>query len=129
MMTAQTKWVDIMQQDNLRYFVDYFNHSGGDINRCIHYKGEDHQLLALAIRLNAKELEEYALSQPIKLDKICLNKTILQYAVEYGDIETLKALISKGADTNQKSKDGLSVLDYAKKLNKKDAITYLESLN
>jgi len=127
---AQTNWEDVMQQDNVRNFVGNLHTSGNDINQCINYAGEEHQLLALAIRMNATELQNHILKQEgLDLIHICDNKTIVQYAIQYGDVQTLKTLINAGANYKQLSTDGMSSLDFAKKLERTTAYGFLKSLN
>ncbi|WP_374029279.1 ankyrin repeat domain-containing protein [Bdellovibrio bacteriovorus] len=56
-----------------------------------------------------------------------LGETALIQSIRFGNIEAVKLLISQGADSKIKTKDGQTALDIAKSLDNKEAVRLLSS--
>lgn len=57
-----------------------------------------------------------------------LGITPLMFAARYNKVELLKLLVANGADTDVRSRVGITALGYAKLCNASDSVKYLESL-
>jgi len=80
--------------------------------------------------LGAPALLDHVLSKDkVDLTTICEDKTILQYAIKYGDNVLVQKLIKAGADPHQQSYNGKTALDYAKKYDKPVIAGLLKSLH
>lgn len=124
---AQTNWETIIKQNNVR---NYMGHMGGkSVNTCQNVKGIPHHTLSLAIKYDSQILIDHILRQEdLDLSSDCSDKTILMYAIEYGSLDIVKSLIEKGADLNQKSSQGKTALEYARKFEKREIYDYIKSL-
>jgi len=124
-ISAQTNWKEVIQKDNIR---NYVGHMGGEsINTCQTVGEVNYHTLSLAIKYDSKTIIDHILSQQdLDLSSVCDNKTILMYAIKYGDLSIVKRLIEKGADRKQKSQAGKDVLYYARKYEKREIYDYLK---
>lgn len=122
---TQTNWKEVIQMDNIR---NYVGHMGGEsVNTCQTVGEVEYHTLSLAIKYESKTLINHILNQEdLDLSSVCDNKTILMYAIKYGDLNTVKRLIEKGADRKQVSKEGKDVLYYARKYEKREIYDYLK---
>ena len=73
----------------------------------------------------AKFLE---LGSNIEAKEKTMGMTAVMYAARYNNVELVELLVSKGADLSEKSKIGMTALDYAKLSNASDAVSFIESL-
>lgn len=55
--------------------------------------------------------------------------TPAMYAAKYNRVAILELLVKNGADVKRKSAKGMRAMDYAKKSNAKDTISYLKNLS
>jgi len=114
-----SNWLAAIEANSVRNFEGYLYQNGNDINQCVDVKGQDYHLLVVALKVQSNTLFDHILNnEALDLTTICTDTTILQYAVEYGEISHLQKLLAAGADPNQLSPDGRSALDYAKKHDK-----------
>lgn len=97
-------------------------------NACLSLGNSSYNLLALTIKTGATNCFNSLLEQKPNLEKACANKTPLMYAVKYGELNMVKALIKAGANPKTTTSSGRTALDYAKKYKKEEIATYLESL-
>lgn len=123
----ETNWKQVVKQDNIRNFVGHLG--SNSINTCQKIENVEYHLLSLAIKSDSKVLIDHILQQEdLDLSQICADKTILMYAIKYGDKELVKTLVDSGADVSQLSARGKSAQDYARKYEKKEIYEYLNSL-
>ncbi len=114
-----SNWLAAIEANSVRNFEGYLYQNGNDINQCVDVEGQDYHLLVVALKVKSNTLFDHILNnEALDLTAICTDKTILQYAVEYGEISHVQKLLAAGADHNQLSPDGRSALDDAKKYNK-----------
>lgn len=64
----------------------------------------------------------------IEQKSIVTGMTPLMFAARYNNVDLLKLLVANGADTDAKSKLGLTALSYAKMSNATDAVKYLKKI-
>ena len=127
-LAAQTDWKALIQQDNVRNFVGHLHQSGNTLNDCVDIDGVSYHLLSYAIMIESKDiLYQLLFDENIDLSKTCSDKTILMYAVEYGNLELVKALVNEGVDIHQKISTGKSALDLAKQYEQDLIYGYLNS--
>ena len=98
------------------------------MNTCYDAGNSRYTLLALTIKYEAKACFKMLVSQKVDLEKACSSKTPLMYAVKYGQLDTVKALIFAGADYKAKNTRGRTAMDYAKKYGQKEIYEYLQGL-
>ncbi len=119
-VSAQSSnWLEAIEANSVRNFEGYLYQNGNDINQCVDVKGQDYHLLVVALKVQSETLFNHILNnEALDLTTICADKTILQYAVKYGEVSHVQKLIAAGADPKQLSNKGKSALDYAKKYEK-----------
>jgi len=123
-----TNWKKVIEDDNVRNFVGHLGSKS--INACEKMGIAEYTFLSMAIKSDSKVLIDHILNQKdLDLSHVCSDKTILMYAIKYGDIDLVKTLIKNGADASQLSKQGKSALQYARKYEKKDVYDYLNTLD
>ncbi len=69
--------------------------------------------LALAIQTNNKEAIELMLAYGLDINAIVDGVTLLSVASKYGDVDSIKLLLSYGADPGVKFDDGKTAIDFA----------------
>ena len=116
-----------LKTDNAETFKTLVNDE--NLNACFDGGNSSYSLLALTIKINASDCFNVLLDKKVNLEKACSSKTPLMYAVKYGNLEMVKALIHAGADVKAKKDSGKTALYYAKKYEQKDIYEYLKSLN
>ncbi|MGP1991085.1 ankyrin repeat domain-containing protein [Zobellia laminariae] len=86
--------------------------------------------LSLAVVNNDYETVEkfLELGSNIEAKEKTMGMTAVMYAARYNNVELVELLVSKGADLSEKSKMGMTALDYAKLSNASDVVTFLQSL-
>ncbi|MBU2947573.1 ankyrin repeat domain-containing protein [Zobellia uliginosa] len=86
--------------------------------------------LSLAVVNNDYETVEkfLELGSNIEAKEKTMGMTAVMYAARYNNVELVELLVSKGADLSEKSKIGMTALDYAKLSNASDAVAFIESL-
>lgn len=126
-INAQTNWTEVVKMDNIRNFM---GHMGGEsVNTCQDVNGVPYHTLSLAIKYESKTLIDHILNQEdLDLSTVCADKTVLMFGIKYGNLELVKTLISKGATISQKSAQGKSPIDYARKYEKREIYEYLKTL-
>lgn len=119
-LSAQSSnWLEAVEANSVRNFEGYLYQNGNDINQCVEVKGSAYHLLVVALKAQSHGLFDHILkNEDIDLTTICADKTILQYAVKYGEVSHIQKLLAAGADPQQLSIKGKSALDYAKKYEK-----------
>ncbi len=96
--------------------------------RLLRNEGDPFSFLHLAVENGRKELYDYLLEH----DTVGIDlqneegQTALSLAAAYGDQETVRYLLEKGADKAIKSKDGMLALDYAKQSDNREIIALLQ---
>ncbi|CAM4094377.1 ankyrin repeat domain-containing protein [Zobellia nedashkovskayae] len=68
------------------------------------------------------------LGSDVEAKEKTMGMTAVMYAARYNNVELVELLVSKGADLSEKSKIGMTALDYAKLSNASDAVAFIESL-
>ena len=68
------------------------------------------------------------LGSDVEAKEKTMGMTAVMYAARYNNVELVELLVSKGADLSEKSKMGMTALDYAKLSNASDVVTFLQSL-
>ncbi|WP_178986170.1 ankyrin repeat domain-containing protein [Winogradskyella helgolandensis] len=99
-----------------------------NIKVCYEAGNSNYSLLALSIKLKAEKCFETLLSKKADLEQACSSKTPLMYAVKYGHLEMVKALVKAGADYKAENNSGRTATDYAKKYEQKEIYDYLKEL-
>ena len=86
--------------------------------------------LSLAVVNNDYETVEkfLELGSNIEAKEKTMGMTAVMYAARYNNVELVELLVSKGADLSEKSKIGMTALDYAKLSNASDVVSFIESL-
>ena len=126
-INAQTDWNEVVKMDNIRNFVGHMG--GASVNTCQDVNGVPYHTLSLAIKHESQTLIDHILVQEdLDLSAVCADKTILMYGIKYGNLDLVKTLISKGATISQKSAQGKSAIDYARKYQKREIYEYLKAL-
>lgn len=95
------------------------------INDCVEINESSYNLLALALKLGSADVVEYLITAGADVNHVCTTETPLMYAAKYGRIESMKSLLKAGADPKVKN-GNKSVLDYAKKSQRKEMASYLK---
>jgi len=116
-----------IKNDNVNALKNQINSE--DYNLCYNIKDDKYALLSLTIKAKATKCFDFLVSEKsIDLNINCSGKTPLLYAAKYGQLDMLKRLIKKGADTTYKNK-GKSALDYAKRYGHKEIVSYFQKNN
>lgn len=99
--------------------------SGADIND---FDDEGVSILDMAITYDNIEIVKYLISQNIDVNDSRRRSgfTPLMAAACYGRIEIAKLLIQNGADKSAVDQKGISVTDFARKMNKKSILALLD---
>lgn len=114
----------MLKYDNTAYFAGLINKE--NINACYQIENNAYTLLALAIKMNSKEIFQKLIDEKADLNKICDGKTPLMFAAKYGNTELAKKLLTNGAKKDMKTSAGYTALDYARKYEKPEMIKLLE---
>lgn len=69
-----------------------------------------------------------ALGTSVELKDKTTGMTPVMYAARYNKVELIKLLVDNGANVQEKSKLGLTALEYAKYANANDAVAYLTTI-
>ncbi len=128
-IAAQTLTEDFkmaIANDDAESFKQLLN--SDNLNACFATGNSNYTLLALTIKANASRCFKVLIEEKSDLEKSCTSKSPLMYATKYGYLKLAKALILAGANPNFKNSKGRTALDYAKKYEQKELITYLSSL-
>jgi hypothetical protein len=115
-----------IKTDNAEVFLKLL--TTDTMNMCYDARNSSYTLLALTIKYEAKACFKTLVSEKADLEKACSSKTPLMYAVKYGQLDTVKALIFAGADYKAKNTSGRTAMDYAKTYEQKDIYAYLQGL-
>lgn len=107
--------------------VKYLVEKGADVNAVSGNTGRGTALI-YAAAANKLEVVKYLLEKGADINSTTpyQHETALLWAVAMGHADVVKLLMEKGADQNIKNRDGETVLDVAKKLNREDIIQLLE---
>ena len=99
--------------------------SGADIED---FDEEGVSILDMAITYDNVEIVEYLISQNIDVNRTQRRSgfTPLMAAACYGRVEVAKVLIENGADKDAIDTKGISVTDFARKMNKKSILELLD---
>ncbi|CAM3523580.1 ankyrin repeat domain-containing protein [Zobellia roscoffensis] len=86
--------------------------------------------LSLAVAQNDYETVKkfLELGSDVEVKDKTMGMTPIMYAARYNNVELVQLLIKKGADLTEKSKLGMTALDYAKLSNAEDAVALLQSI-
>lgn len=114
----------MIRYDDLTQFSSLVNKE--NINTCYRNENNSYSLLALAIKLNSKQVFQKLISEKADLEKVCDGKTPLMFAAKYGNLEFAKKLLENGAKKETKTDKGYSALDYARKYEKAELVKLLE---
>ncbi|MBN1415841.1 MAG: ankyrin repeat domain-containing protein [Bacteroidales bacterium] len=107
--------------------VKYLVEKGANVNAVSGDAGRGTALI-YAAAANRLEVVKYLLENRanINLTTPYQHETALLWAVAMGHADVVKLLLEKGADENIKNRDGQTVLEVAKQLNKEDMVKLLE---
>ena len=107
--------------------VKYLVENGADVDAMSGKQGRGTPLI-YATANNQVEVVKYLLENNanINLTTPYQNETALLWAVAMGNTEIVKLLLERGADQTIKNRDGDTVTDVARKLNKEDMLILLE---
>lgn len=99
--------------------------SGADI---YDFDEEGVSIFEVAITYNNLELVKYFIEKGIDVNKTQRRSgfTPLMAATCYGRVEIAKLLVENGADRNARDSKGISVIDFARKMNKKTILELLD---
>ena len=99
--------------------------SGADI---YDFDEEGVSIFEMAITYNNLEIVNYIMSKGIDINNTQRKSgfTPLMAATCYGRVEIAKLLIDKGANINATDSKGISVVDFARKMNKKSILALLD---
>lgn len=110
---------EAVKADNLYALNEVLNQEQYNVNSCFELKGSSYHLLSMAIKLEKGTIINRLLAdRSVDMSKICQDKTILMYGIKYGDEKLVKRLLDAGADPEQKSAEGRTVMDYIRKYKK-----------
>ena len=106
--------------DLIMFLID----SGADIND---FDEEGVSILDMAVTYDNIQIVRYLISEGIDVNKTKRRSkfTPLMAAASYGRVEMTKLLIEHGADKEAVDAKGISVLDFARKMNKKSILKLL----
>ncbi len=99
-----------------------------NINVCYDTGNSNYTLLALTIKYEANECFKILVTKKANSEKACASKTPLMYAVKYGQLSMVKALVKAGADYKTENGRGQNATYYAKKYDQKEIYDYLKEL-
>ncbi|MEM9885967.1 MAG: metallophosphoesterase [Bacteroidota bacterium] len=100
---------------------------GQHLDLCYEVGNKTYNLLALSIKINAKDVLAYLLDAGANIEAYCEDKTPLMYAVKYGKLDMVKMLVEKGADPSFVLEDQAAI-DYAIQYRHPEILSYLKSL-
>ncbi|PQJ21742.1 ankyrin repeat domain-containing protein [Tenacibaculum sp. SG-28] len=96
------------------------------INKCYSVKGNSYSILAISIKMKQMKSLQYFTEKGADINKVCMEKTPIMYAVKYGQLEMVKYLTEQGATLNTQTSRGRTALDYAKKYEQSEIEAYLK---
>lgn len=107
--------------------VQYLVEKGADVNAVSGKQGRGTALI-YAAAANQIDVVNFLLENGADINATTpyQNETALLWAVAMGHTELAKILLEKGTDLSIKNRDGETVLEVAKKLNKEDMVQLLE---
>lgn len=111
--------------DDVVLFKNVIKQDKIDRDSCLLLEEKQYSLFALSIKTGSVKILQELISTKADVNKICDDKSPLMYAAKYGEIEAAKALIKAGAKVDLKNNEGRTALDYARKYDKKEMITFL----
>lgn len=106
--------------------LETFLSNGHELNACYGEAGTTYSILVLSIKYDREKIFAKCLEEKADLDKICIDKTPLMYAVKYGRKDFFHALLKAGANKSALSLQGKTAYDYAQKYEQEYFISYLE---
>ena len=111
--------------DDLGAFLEFLE-DGNDLDDCYEIRGSEYSLLAMSIKFNCKKIFKKCLDLDADVNKICVEKTPLIYAIKYQKEYFFKKLMIRGADKSLETPEGKTALDYAVEYKRKEFIALLK---
>jgi len=113
------------KSDDVLLFRDALKQGKIDRDSCLLLEEKQYSLFALSIKTAAVKILQELIFTRADVDKICDDKSPLMYAAKYGELEAAKALTKAGAKVDLKNNEDRTAIDYARKYDKKEMITFL----